>query len=213
MTDPRLWLLDAAFEAFVPLHWLAAANLEEILNRPGHGLSAADIATELANGLEAGELRIRADPQLQLDVRALSRQDLFRLIAQPINDYQPCWFGLTGSGGAIWEHHVRPDWRRYGTHALGVSSGRIEAACDHLAEEILELAGHIIGREPRPASIRRSKLRPWTATYWKTLPEGFRITFNLGRQRGGAPGTRAPAILSRWAELMDFHWRGIPQGN
>ena len=91
--------------------------------------------------------------------------------------FKTTYYGLTTEGGAAWENVARPDWDRYldvsfGTdpdegEVIGVDSARAESYIFSPYQEHPPLAG----------SVRRDRLEPWPATYWKTLPLGHRIRF------------------------------------
>lgn len=94
-------------------------------------------------------------------------------------------FGLTPLGGAFWEHACEADWSLY-LNGLGSCS-----TLDVVGEEFTSWMHYEGATWSRVTGFARlyeiehchtrlraktRELRPWKATYWKTLPSGFRLS-------------------------------------
>lgn len=201
--NPRLWLLDTAVELRVPLHWLAAPNVGEMLNRRGHGLSPGTMAALVQEMVDQGELAIKLEAGMQPDTAALDTKRILSLMTHSSDAHQACWYGMTPAGGAIWERHAHPDWSRFSTCCLEGESGEawLEAAGQERAEELVRFLSDLTG-----ATIeitRADVLGPWEATYWKTLPRGHRLGLRTDRLQDGE--WLPAAVAGRWSERR--RWR------
>src|SRR5439155_6563543 len=78
-------------------------------------------------------------------------------------------YGLTPDGGARWEAMAQYDWNYH----LGPW---LQDGFDGPSQDMIEvyLAWH---KKAAPGSERWRAIRPWKATYWKSLPQGVRVRF------------------------------------
>jgi hypothetical protein len=81
---------------------------------------------------------------------------------------------LTAKGGSQWESLSNPNWDWCISGSLWENS---EAKYLHIAEQNLEFIRYAFNSQPILSSKTYQVLRPWQATYWKTLPEGHRIEY------------------------------------
>ena len=88
------------------------------------------------------------------------------------------YYALTRVGGAEWEVLTRPDWGLFfeGWERDGVAV--VEAGTLELAREVFFEPS--LGSAPVEVA-REERLAPWAATYWKELPEGFRVSGPVAR--------------------------------
>jgi hypothetical protein len=116
--------------------------------------------------------------------------------------------GLTPAGGQTWEQECHADWSRYlncqGCRAVE-EDGRIFFPFFHFEGSTLSRVAEYARQDPLQENIRiRMKireLRPWKATYWKTLPSGYRITcrYRLGSEENPSWWRRDyPRIDMKW---------------
>jgi hypothetical protein len=116
-------------------------------------------------------------------------------------------YGLTSQGGARWEAMAQFDWNNYIGTWFEIEHG-YEGASQEMLEVYLAWSGCAV-----PGSEQWSVVRPWKATYWKSLFEGVRVRY-LERPSSSTieyPGFRALWIdewLRRDDELRTF----IPMG-
>ena len=96
-------------------------------------------------------------------------------------DEQFTRYGLTPEGGRVWESFAQPNWDAYlecysrgpvGKNQVGV----ITSATLWRVQKILQNV-RLLGHFPNPERTRLRVLRPWKATYWKTLPVGHRAIY------------------------------------
>jgi hypothetical protein len=197
----QYWLLDVVAEYTAPLCALPDGEVELWLNRPGSGASRAELARGLATllhlGLVTGATAEGGD---------LGAAEIERALGGP---REQTWYGLTEAGGVAWEQAAKPDWRSYVWYAREEEGGAwghtILCADPALAARYLAyqraiwLKPGVVAEE----SLRHDTVRPWEATYWKTLPAAHRIRFNTGAEPNRWPD---PGDLAR-SEFPD----GVPR--
>jgi hypothetical protein len=99
-------------------------------------------------------------------------------------------YGLTALGGAAWEERAQPDWSRFIDDSSDGDFRCVEGA------DLERLRRCIEWREPDYELVGEpvfERLRPFQATYWKALPEGFRATRAV-RPRPRPRGTTGPPV-------------------
>jgi hypothetical protein len=216
MIEGRYWLLDAAVESGVPLGVLDAPNLEEAWNRGHHRCTAEEIARSIATMVDRGELLIRTSRpgRSRPEGEALSEDLILERIGKPGLGQGSSWYELTELGGACWEAWARPDWSRYNNNCMSLPEyskaqfSALLAATEPLAQELFELESCLKDDcDIIAGSVRRKALRPWRATYWKTLPEGYLIAFR-SIARPDRPLRPTPRkAWDRWCELRRWYDR------
>jgi hypothetical protein len=117
-------------------------------------------------------------------------------------------YGLTSQGGARWEAMAQFDWNDYIGAWFEVEHG-YEGASQEMLEVYLCWSGCAV-----PGSEEWSLVRPWKATYWKSLPEGVRVRYLEGPSPSNFEhqGFRALWIrewLGRNDELYQWGPRGL----
>jgi hypothetical protein len=170
------WFLDEVVESGVNLAVLRSPRIEEILNRRTHGLGDNELVEFLASLCQAGLIEVKNKE----GVRACTLHEVERAFAQSgcvPRHYSGFWYSLTPVGGAAWESVTHPEWSRYTDYSMGLSDIRIEAGSRERAHEEYAQASTDPAHVPVPGSYEESLLQPWAATYWKTLPTGFRIQY------------------------------------
>jgi hypothetical protein len=96
------------------------------------------------------------------------------------DDYPSICYKLTTQGGAKWESLYNPNWNRYYTyinvenanHQLCIAGGSSDILKEFLAYQI----AHPF-KKVDINSIKWEILEPWDATYWKTLPIGYQVSY------------------------------------
>lgn len=197
MDAKQFWFFDVAVRAYVPLNWLTAPNIEEILNREEHHLSRTEIICTLLDLKEREHIFFSYSGRDGKDIIVdLSFQDIDSIL--DISDQQTfassrrLSYGLTAKGGAAWETITRPEWHKFyeDYHELRDTNVLLETGHSEWRGNFevftlifgmqLLVAFHTsdLSKLIHPGSIQYETLNPWQATYWKTLPKGYRITYD-----------------------------------
>ena len=176
MNRHERWILEAACTLKQPLRALAADGLEDWFNRPHHGLDLIGVAKVLRQLLREklvvlspgrGEALFEDEDEIRRLVEVEHRGPLFKTT----------YYGLTAAGGAAWEAAARPDWDRYIDISFGTDPDEGEVICADPTRADRFVLSPYQQHLPLPDSVRRDRLQPWPATYWKTLPLGHRVRF------------------------------------
>ena len=72
---------------------------------------------------------------------------------------------------------VNPDWNRYFFHQANKESGEIASSDRDLIEELLKKDSLLHDWALVGGTEEWEILEPWEATYWKTLPRGYRVRY------------------------------------
>jgi hypothetical protein len=99
-------------------------------------------------------------------------------------------YGLTALVGAAWEERAQPDWSRLIDDSSDGHFRSVEGVIPERVRRCIEW------REPHYELVGEpvfERLRPFQATYWKALPEGFRATRAV-RPRPRPRGTTGPPV-------------------
>lgn len=204
MINPELWLLTAAVESFCPLSWLISDTLEAVFNRPGHGLCRDALITTLLELFNRGDI---VAEQSMDGARGHPFCPSHSAIERAFDTTMDLDYGLTPQGGRYWESLVHPSWQRFWTFATYPESevswlreivGADAIRTEH-AFELLHVYEAFV-----PASLKREELRPWQATYWKSLPTGYRVTYQYVPESDNDSAIIKPA----WVEA---HLRNLKQ--
>lgn len=185
-TAGELWLLEAAVHFRIHLSLLAGGPevVGRCLNFPDHGMTRAEVLDALALFAERGEI---AAPGRAGDERPLTRDEIDRaLVPLPpglaVHRPDEVSYTLTAAGGARWERLAGPDWGRFfrsdwegpaGVDRLPGDLRAVIAGSRERLDEVIagfELLGHGEPVAAGPVAV----IGPWEATYWKTLPVGYR---------------------------------------
>lgn len=91
------------------------------------------------------------------------------------------YYGLSERGGGRWEAHAVPDWDRYleASFRFNPEEGTTVSGTRDLMEQWLSAQRDLNQWKPIADSIRWDVLRPWQATYWKSVPVGHRVHFQF----------------------------------
>jgi hypothetical protein len=203
MDKTEYWLLDSAVELRHPLKSLASEDVELSHNRRSHGLGVAALTDLLHRLFEDGWLlaeRRGGPPPLGAFVP--TRPEIEAALAGE----QCIYYGLSAQGGARWEAVSKPDWERYVSASFGTSpnEGEIIAARRQSVERYDSLPAYPSGVSVTDGSRRWDVLKPWPATYWKTLPAGHRLRFRYTWDAEAPakeippPAAEAYDLLGKW---------------
>jgi len=109
---------------------------------------------------------------------------------------------MTSRGGARWEAVAKPDWSRFLDESAGLDPDEVEVSGPDRDRVASHLRQHTLFAVV-PDSERWETLIPWQATYWKTIPRGYRVTAPWQQEAE----TKAPDWdgYERW-----IHWYNNP---
>jgi hypothetical protein len=181
------WFLDAALEMRINLDVLVNPRIAEALNRPGHGLTRAEVVAMLLD-LQARGLIDGRDREGAVILTPESIEGAF-----VVPRLRPThWYGLTAEGGASWERAALPRWDLFINEFSDGDREVIEAASVQVVgryfERWVEFGAEAASRQDEP-------IAPWEPVYWKRLPSAHRISFLAPppqSRRCGAPLWRGP---------------------
>jgi hypothetical protein len=203
VVNPELWLFETAFHGLLPFQMLTYRHMEALHNKPSHGLAPDALADLLERLLWEGEIFVE-DREGQR--RLFSGAELGEMLRNGTRDRDAA-YGLTEKGGARWEIEARADWSRY------VQDSVIQERCKPRVREIVCVdrdrfetyvtRGLAEMGETTSGSDTRDVLTPWAATYWKTLPVGYRLRCRPSE----AIPSRDREAWSRWQEWRMWYRR------
>ena len=190
--DPRFtrgeyWLLDTVVEFRFPVSGLMDSNLEENLNKKGHGLTRTALIETFHRLLSGGLISVKNE----VDAPISTPQDIERALNEPrwgigssIDRRTITRYGLTQEGGTQWEAFAAPDWQKYidgSFHFPDESeSGIWELICADrtFLERYFESKCFYDPTDVSLKSIEWDYIAPWDATYWKQLEGAYRVRFH-----------------------------------
>lgn len=213
LTRAEYWLLNAVVEVSCPLTFLDTPHIEVLFNKASHGLSRDRLIATLTEMFELGWITahrhtVGSDDDQELD--RLSAQSIESALneAPPVKRLKtsPCTFyRLTPLGASVWEEFAAPDWNRYLSLCLPFSgSGEYIGATEWRLRKYLDLVHHL-DIQVHPATVAWDVVQPFEATYWKTLPLGYRVSFEFERTESLADWSKVPhevMSLQLW-----YDWR------
>lgn len=186
MDKIEYWFLDAAIRLKIPFNWLSASNVDEMLNRPHHNLSASELLVVLERMFERGDLFLEYMNRYEQRHRTQvpSRSEIEATLSMSHDEWtdqsEHVFYGVTGRGGAPWETLSHPQWDHFHDEGYRIKpyEGEVTASTRGLIEERLALVPYDpFIKAIVPESVRWSILQPWEVTYWKQLPIGYHIEF------------------------------------
>lgn len=207
-----LWLLETVVGLRCPLPLISPGEpgLRDQFLRPGHGLSDRELLDVLVELQEQKEIEFWHDGEVCVLDREAIREATFpssETRSTPISEWTN--YGLTSAGARRWEQFAEPDWGRF-SEWQEISPEDDDGSIDEettfcfdagsmaYVEEMLSAPWRLFSREIVAASVVIEKLSPWEPTYWKTLPEGYRVQGRLGQRDFRENG------LSYWDEQAKF---------
>lgn len=180
------WFLDAAIEHAISVGVLGPTydDLENLLNRRHHGLISDQVITALSTLYQQEAIVFLLPETLESLVDDHGYQE-HPLVVTAGEIEAALWgegsleYMLTAHGGARWEAVSCPDWGRSFTTSVA-GHDLMGMACGG-SREIMEhyLALYYYAQPVIETSKVWTDLVPWPATYWKTLPHGYRVDFRI----------------------------------
>jgi hypothetical protein len=169
-------------------------NLGELVNRPAPQFTRDELIDSLYDMFCCGDLAARRVTKRRRGRPFVpTREEIDAALCDALD----IEYGLTAQGGERWELMSQFDWNYHlaGSSERGVESEKAEMIDVYLAWT----------RRSMPGSERKTAVRPWKATYWKSLPEGIRVRY-LEKTRD-QPVFEPLRDLNRDLWLDEFHRR------
>jgi len=177
LSRAEYWILNQVAEFACPVCFLDTPDPELLFNKAGHGLSRPRLIEVLLK-LSTKDWIVGCRRAVSDDWHRMDREEIAKAVDErgPKHDPQCLCYRLSIEGAETWEAFAAPDWDRYLNVLLG-SSLEWTGANERRIRKYFALASNpdVMGINVRPASIEWDELRPWSATYWKVLPVGFRV--------------------------------------
>lgn len=182
------YVWNALMEASSFSYWGHPSENRWTFSPPPHNLADNQLADRLLRLLALGLLFSQINGQVLPKPTRSELLDYIRMDIQSRPRFQDCFFiGLTPRGGDLWEGHFSPDWSKY---YCGVGfdydeesdlpippSFRLEAREEDFLRYVFE--AYLKTRVPKPGTVKWERLEPWHVTYWKDLPYGYRVEFEV----------------------------------
>ena len=209
VTEFEFFLLDAVSKHTLHLSIFDSYHLGEALNRHVPYFTRRDLIETLGALFQQGDLWARVG---KAKAFVPTRDEIEAALADGLQMV----YGLTAQGGARWESLCRFDWSRFVSWSSTSHSSELIAPTRELAEFLF----HARQRDPviRPP-VRWDIIRPWEATYWKTLPAGHRVRYRIRRQRKGEtlpranPFSNSPLWWNEWEQQELRRFVAQPNAN
>ncbi|MBO9663132.1 hypothetical protein [Dokdonella sp.] len=212
----EFWLLASSVEYSIPLPLLAlpewapggAMNTIDIcLNRHGHGLDFQALVDTLLHVRRNGWIQFgRPLAGESVPFSEPDADEIAAFLRERGRGLDTVHYWLTVEGGAAWEAFARPRWEKYLTSSCEFPQDGSTFERSYTLEtsdwQWLDkyLRAQATEQVIETGSMTLGELRPWQATYWKTLPFGLRCTFRSveHRLRGHVPDSSR--MLASWCE-------------
>jgi len=130
---------------------------------------------------------------------------------------------LTPQGGDRWEAMSHPDWNKfYIANFLGIFSYEkgILGTRREIVEKLLSIDRFVLLRQHVPGTEVSKVMEPWPATYWKTLPRGYHVSYETQNnseyldelEEKSAP----PELVKSYQEAYQWYdnlkkWYSVPE--
>jgi hypothetical protein len=208
LSRAEFWLLNCAVYSDCPLSFLPEPGCLTVFNKiAGHGLAIESLVKILAGLFDRGWI---AAHRLQFGTRedkALNSmpEDAIRNALheqRPLRKQPYTSFVLTPLGAAIWEEFAAPQWDRYIDYADQVP-GEFVGASEWRIRKYFGLVQHL-GIEVLPETVVWDEIRPWNATYWKTLPVGYRVQFEYQNTNRPTSWDSVPGAIESLRRFYDW---------
>jgi hypothetical protein len=183
MDKYEYWFLDSAIEMTIGFSWIVP-NEQNCLavNRLALDLNVTEIADVLDRLFQRGDLA--ATTPLDLENYRTNRgfTPSRKQIEAALNEQSPLSYFLTAQGGERWEIYSKPDWSKYfsGFMNLDTQVAELEGATKNVLKKCFEFK-HFLDDIYWCISGTEiwETLTPYHATYWKSLPDGYRVRYQF----------------------------------
>ena len=178
LTRGEYWLLDVAVELRTQIRSLVHPQIEEFFNRQGHGLDRQELIGVLTRLFDNDLIEAT-----HLDEDATSSMSGAQIEAamEEEDRWHATCYGLTATGGQLWEAFAAPSWNRYLDESSRYSEHDEDTMQICLTSANPDLIHSRISSLPvaAQATAITETLTPWRTTYWKTLPIGYCVSLTV----------------------------------
>jgi hypothetical protein len=154
-------------------------SLEELFNKPGHGLNQNQLVACLGglfrNGLIEMSTFSGEQPWAPTDDQIAAA-----VVSAKSRDEPSLAYGLTDKGGATWEAFAAPKWDRFILEDFDDDTRTSTVSCAirlRLERYLNYFKLNLLDQAIAPDTVQIQELGEWQATYWKKLPHGFCARF------------------------------------
>lgn len=192
MDRAEYWILDSVVDGMRLFGTLHPAVVQEAFNRPGHGLGYDQLLDLLNCLFQSGDLVANRVSLLNYEDSRLfvpARAELAGLFT--VTGDSDVFYGLTAQGGARWEAVSAPDWNGFSDCWWTEPDWWGAVGADRRRVEQYLLSAQVQARVV-PGSEFWEVVRPWQATYWKSLPIAHKVSFRITESEEAMPWA-APA--------------------
>ena len=209
-TRGEYWLLDTVVEFRFPVSGLMDSNLEENLNKKGHGLTRTALIETLHRLISWGLISAKNE----VDAPISTSEDIERALDEPrwrigssIDRRTITRYGLTPEGGTQWEAFAAPDWEKYIDGSIYLpdppddrEQGTWELICADKAslESYFESKCFYDAQDVSLETVVWDYIAPWDVTYWKQLEGAHRVRFH--------PPDKTETQNAEWYPLPKPEW-------
>jgi hypothetical protein len=208
-TRGEYWLLETAVEVPIPICWLDWAEMEEALNKSGHGMSRSLLIETMRKLFKEGLITAHRFGKWN-DAFELSPVEIETALNEKQN-IKEHFYRLTKKGGIYWEAFARPNWNLYVSAGYEIPeenniwTGEIACANKGHLEGYFRLLSHH-DYDVDENTIQWDVFGPWDATYWKELPLGHRLRFRCHEKEKGQDHP-TPPLSQCWYNNLWYQWR------
>jgi hypothetical protein len=189
MDFAEFWVLETAVRSCISLETIGGGDryLRFQWNKPPHGLSHAELVGLMERLLDAGYVECYMDCSPVARPTASEVSTAIAARGQMPDVSEKLGYCLTAAGAAVWEQIAKPDWGRYMNDQWDFDEegdgGHLEIAVgsSQMLDYVLEHGPCYWEITIAGGAKDRSVLKPWEATYWKTLPEGHKAILSFKR--------------------------------
>lgn len=191
LENPRLtrgeyWLLESVVELQVPVNLLVYEVLDQDLNKEAHGMNRGLLIETMFNLLSNGLIELyQSEPFKKTE---MPLESTYENIIHGLDEKSDLWktpktiYGLTKLGGQVWELFAKPDWNRFMDEwdIDCAEEGKQKCVIVGSNERLIKNYFSSLNSDSiavNKETVQWSVLEPFKATYWKTLPKGFKIEF------------------------------------
>ena len=217
-TRGEYWILETAIESRFPVYGLMSRNLEENLNKKGHGLTRTALLETLHRLISWGLI----SAENKVDAPISTSQDIERALNEPIRhiprvgERKRTYYRLTPEGGAQWEAFAAPDWQKYIYRTIHLPDDPDDS--ERIIREVICADKAMLERHFKSKCFYNAKhvsletvawdyIAPWDVTYWKQLEGAHRVRFHSQDQTGAQNAKRYPLPKPEWYCSLWCAWR------
>lgn len=226
--EPRLtrgeyWLLETSVDTYYPMSYLCSERysepdgLEQVFNKPGHGLDRSRLIATLAALFRDGLIEaLRDDEACFLDESQIS---------DALNEKRPlenlenpaAWtrYRMTPQGAAVWEAFAAPQWDQFildervltlDVHEM--HPGSATCISRWRLQQYLESI-YLADCEIDADSVDVKECGEWSPTYWKALPSGYQAQFQWRMGTQQAEDRLHSLAFAGFCKMRDgwYRWR------